>query len=222
MAVVPGDLETAGCPVGVDGDGTDRHVHRSYAVARRPVANTTASVRPSVRRGADRHRPDRGPLKPGYPPPVSLEIDHVTKRFGRTTALDGLTFEVGRGEVFGFLGANGAGKTTTMRICLGIVVADDGRDPLGRPAGRRGAAPDVGLPARGAWSVSADGRPRPARLLRLAVRRRAGACASGRPRLAGPLPHPRVRRRGAPRSCPRATSRRSSSSRRSCTTPRSC
>jgi ABC-2 type transport system ATP-binding protein len=47
---------------------------------------------------------------------VSLEIDHVTKRFGSTIALDRLAFEVGRGEVFGFLGANGAGKTTTMRI----------------------------------------------------------------------------------------------------------
>ena len=57
---------------------------------------------------------------------MSLEIDHVTKRFGTTTALDGLTFEVARGEVFGFLGANGAGKTTTMRICLGILRADDG------------------------------------------------------------------------------------------------
>src|SRR4249920_477798 len=57
---------------------------------------------------------------------VSLDIDHVTKRFGATTALDGLTFEVGRGEVFGFLGANGAGKTTTMRICLGIIRADAG------------------------------------------------------------------------------------------------
>ena len=57
---------------------------------------------------------------------MSLEIDHVTKRFAATTALDGLTFEVARGEVFGFLGANGAGKTTTMRICLGILQADDG------------------------------------------------------------------------------------------------
>ena len=67
---------------------------------------------------------------------MSLEIDHVTKRFGSTTALDGLTFEVGRGEVFGFLGANGAGKTTTMRICLGIVVADDGAIRWdGRPVG---------------------------------------------------------------------------------------
>jgi len=66
---------------------------------------------------------------------VSLEIDHVTKRFGATTALDGLTFEVARGEVFGFLGANGAGKTTTMRICLGIVRADAGEIRWeGRPA----------------------------------------------------------------------------------------
>ena len=122
MAVVPGDLETAGCSIGVDGDGADRHVHRSYAVRHGS--------------GAAGHRPDRGPPKPGYPPPVSLEIDHVTKRFGRTTALDALTFEVGRGEVFGFLGANGAGKTTTMRICLGIVVADDGAIRWdGRPVG---------------------------------------------------------------------------------------
>jgi len=65
---------------------------------------------------------------------VSLEIDHVTKRFGSTTALDGLAFEVADGEVFGFLGANGAGKTTTMRICLGILQADGGEI---RWAGRR-------------------------------------------------------------------------------------
>ncbi len=73
---------------------------------------------------------------PGYPRPVSLEIDHVTKRYGSTTALDGLTFEVARGEVFGFLGANGAGKTTTMRICLGIIAADAGEIRWdGRPTG---------------------------------------------------------------------------------------
>ena len=57
---------------------------------------------------------------------MSLQIDHVSKHYGATLALDGLTFEVPRGEVFGFLGANGAGKTTTMRICLGIVRADAG------------------------------------------------------------------------------------------------
>ena len=68
---------------------------------------------------------------------MSLEIDHVTKRFGATVALDGLAFEVAQGEVFGFLGANGAGKTTTMRICLGIVRADAGEIRWdGRPVGQ--------------------------------------------------------------------------------------
>jgi ABC-2 type transport system ATP-binding protein len=68
---------------------------------------------------------------------VSLEIDHVTKRFGATVALDGLAFDVAQGEVFGFLGANGAGKTTTMRICLGIVRADAGEIRWdGRPVGQ--------------------------------------------------------------------------------------
>jgi ABC-2 type transport system ATP-binding protein len=57
---------------------------------------------------------------------VGLEIDHVTKRFASTLALDELTFDVASGAIFGFLGANGAGKTTTMRICLGILQADRG------------------------------------------------------------------------------------------------
>ena len=67
---------------------------------------------------------------------MSLKVDHVTKRFGATLALDGLDFEVPAGEVFGFLGANGAGKTTTMRICLGIVRADAGEIRWhGKPVG---------------------------------------------------------------------------------------
>ena len=57
---------------------------------------------------------------------MGLEIDHVTKRFASTLALDELTFDVPSGAIFGFLGANGAGKTTTMRICLGILQADRG------------------------------------------------------------------------------------------------
>lgn len=44
----------------------------------------------------------------------------LTKRFGDFTAVDGLTFDVDRGEIFGFLGANGAGKTTAMRILCGL------------------------------------------------------------------------------------------------------
>ncbi|WP_285650495.1 ATP-binding cassette domain-containing protein [Actinomycetospora sp. NBRC 106375] len=55
-----------------------------------------------------------------------LEIDGISKRFGSTVALDGMTFTVRPGELYGFVGANGAGKTTTMRIALGVLAADAG------------------------------------------------------------------------------------------------
>jgi ABC-2 type transport system ATP-binding protein len=58
---------------------------------------------------------------------VSLLVDGLHKSFGRVVALDGLTFEVPSGQIFGFLGANGAGKTTTMRIALGVLAANRGR-----------------------------------------------------------------------------------------------
>jgi ABC-2 type transport system ATP-binding protein len=57
---------------------------------------------------------------------MTLVIDALHKRFGTVVALDGVTFSVRPGEVFGFLGANGAGKTTTMRIVLDILAADSG------------------------------------------------------------------------------------------------
>jgi ABC-2 type transport system ATP-binding protein len=45
-----------------------------------------------------------------------IEVENLTKRYGRTTAVDGVSFRVQKGEILGFLGPNGAGKTTTMRI----------------------------------------------------------------------------------------------------------
>jgi ABC-2 type transport system ATP-binding protein len=57
---------------------------------------------------------------------MSLRVEELRKRFGEVRALDGVSFAVRRGEVFGFLGANGAGKTTTMRIVLGLLRADEG------------------------------------------------------------------------------------------------
>ncbi len=57
---------------------------------------------------------------------MPLVIEGLAKRFGAVQALDGVTFTVPEGEVFGFLGANGAGKTTTMRIVLGLLKADAG------------------------------------------------------------------------------------------------
>ncbi|MFF0307127.1 ATP-binding cassette domain-containing protein [Streptosporangium sp. NPDC004379] len=55
-----------------------------------------------------------------------ISVSGVTKRFGRTRALDGLDLEVRAGEVHGFLGPNGAGKSTTIRVLLGLLRADSG------------------------------------------------------------------------------------------------
>jgi ABC-2 type transport system ATP-binding protein len=55
-----------------------------------------------------------------------LELDRLTRRFGATVALDGLSFSVPAGTIFGFVGPNGAGKTTAMRIVLGVLAADAG------------------------------------------------------------------------------------------------
>ncbi len=49
-----------------------------------------------------------------------IEVSHLIKKFGPLTALNDITFSVGKGETFGFLGPNGAGKTTTIRILTGI------------------------------------------------------------------------------------------------------
>jgi ABC-2 type transport system ATP-binding protein len=57
---------------------------------------------------------------------VELEIDGLRRRYGSVVALDGLSFDVPSGEVFGFLGPNGAGKTTTMRAIFGVASLDAG------------------------------------------------------------------------------------------------
>ena len=76
---------------------------------------------------------------------TALALDRVTKRFGTTTAVDDLSFEVGDGEVFGFLGGNGAGKTTSLRMALDIIRPTAGAiSVLGRPPGRANAA-DIGF-----------------------------------------------------------------------------
>jgi ABC-2 type transport system ATP-binding protein len=49
-----------------------------------------------------------------------IHVESLTKKFGDFTAVNNITFEVGKGEVFGFLGANGAGKTTAMKMLIGI------------------------------------------------------------------------------------------------------
>src|SRR5574344_2026295 len=51
---------------------------------------------------------------------IIISVNDLCKEFGNFTAVDNITFEVSRGEIFGFLGANGAGKTTAMRMLCGL------------------------------------------------------------------------------------------------------
>jgi ABC-2 type transport system ATP-binding protein len=58
---------------------------------------------------------------------VVIEVQHLTKRYGRFTAVEDVSFRVERGEILGFLGPNGAGKTTTMRVLTGYMPATEGK-----------------------------------------------------------------------------------------------
>src|SRR6478736_3830903 len=55
-----------------------------------------------------------------------IQVQGLTKRFGATTAVDGISFEIPQGQIVGFLGPNGAGKTTTMRLLTGYLPPDGG------------------------------------------------------------------------------------------------
>ncbi|MGD8747313.1 MAG: ATP-binding cassette domain-containing protein [Balneolaceae bacterium] len=57
---------------------------------------------------------------------LMIKAEKLTRMFGSFTAVDHITFEVGKGEIFGFLGANGAGKTTAMRMLTGLLIPTDG------------------------------------------------------------------------------------------------
>lgn len=56
-----------------------------------------------------------------------IVVENLTKKFGNFTAVDHISFEVERGEIFGFLGANGAGKTTAMRMLCGLSIPTSGK-----------------------------------------------------------------------------------------------
>jgi ABC-2 type transport system ATP-binding protein len=58
--------------------------------------------------------------------PDAIRVRELTRRFGAFTAVDGISFDVRRGEIFGFLGPNGAGKTTTIKMLTGLVSPTSG------------------------------------------------------------------------------------------------
>ncbi len=70
-------------------------------------------------------RADTSPQQPGAEP--AIRVEGLTKRFGDFTAVDGISFEVRRGEIFGFLGPNGAGKSTTIQMLSTLLPPTAGR-----------------------------------------------------------------------------------------------
>ena len=65
------------------------------------------------------------PATPGQPD--SIAVEGLVKTFGDIRAVDGVSFRVRVGEIFGFLGPNGAGKTTAINVMTGIAVPTEGR-----------------------------------------------------------------------------------------------
>ncbi|MBJ7405963.1 MAG: ABC transporter ATP-binding protein, partial [Bradyrhizobium sp.] len=57
---------------------------------------------------------------------IAIEADHLTRRFNGFVAVDDVSFRIGKGEIFGFLGSNGCGKTTTMKMLTGLLPVSEG------------------------------------------------------------------------------------------------
>ncbi len=71
-----------------------------------------------------------------------IEVEGLTKRFGTFTAVDHISFTVGKGSIFGFLGPNGSGKTTVIRMLCGILQPTDGDGGNRGPRHRAGFRAD--------------------------------------------------------------------------------
>jgi ABC-2 type transport system ATP-binding protein len=132
---------------------------------------------------------------------ATIKVRELRKRYGRTMALDGMTFTVEPGRITGFVGPNGAGKSTTMRVVLGLDAPDEGSALIGdrpyrdldRPLRHVGALLDAAAvhPARRGrdhllWQAHSQGlgRRRVDEVLELtgitpAARRRAGGYSLG-------------------------------------------
>lgn len=78
-----------------------------------------------------------------------VDVRDAVKRFGPTVAVDGVSLEVGRGEIVGLLGANGAGKSTAIRMILGLLRPDGGRVELFGVAPSRAARARLGYVPQG-------------------------------------------------------------------------
>jgi ABC-2 type transport system ATP-binding protein len=98
----------------------DRDTGRREYRLEDPSDATFGADVPAAATGIDQPKRDGG-ARPSAGGEQVIEVTRLTKRFGDTTAVDGLSFSVAAGRIVGFLGPNGAGKTTTMRALLGLV-----------------------------------------------------------------------------------------------------
>ncbi len=95
---------------------------------------------PDERRG-DHRRVRLPPCGPDEDAPAAIVAKALTRRFGDFTAVDRVTLEIRKGEIFGFLGSNGSGKTTTMRMLTGLLPVTAGEAwVFGRPVASEDAA----------------------------------------------------------------------------------
>ncbi len=96
---------------------------------------------PATRKGREAEgRPEEGPTEgtSGLDGEIAVEARELTRRFGSFTAVDRVSFEIRRGEIFGFVGSNGSGKTTTMKMLTGLLPASEGEARLfGHPLDAR-------------------------------------------------------------------------------------
>jgi ABC-2 type transport system ATP-binding protein len=131
---------------------------------------------------------------------ATIELRDLRKRYGRTVAVDGLSFTVAPGEVTAFVGPNGAGKSTTMRVILGLDAPDEGAALVGGQPYR-----SLRSPLRVVGALLDAGAVHPGRRARDHLLWMARA--AGRRALAGHVPGPRPGR-GPPRRPAGAGARR--------------
>src|SRR5688572_23748711 len=110
-----------------------RRVHAAGDLQPRDALEAGVPGRDPLRR-RDRRAPAPGPAgrrahreQVTVPVPLAIDVEGMTKRFGKLTAVDHIGLQVPAGEICGFLGPNGSGKTTFIRMLCGLLRPDDGR-----------------------------------------------------------------------------------------------